>query len=183
MRVRPSHEEDAAFIERLFSLHHVATYLNAPTRDQIVRSINGSGENFIVDVDGEAAGNVLLRRNGFLADVAILAVARPGCGVGTFALRWALEQAFKQWRVHRVFLETREDNEAMCGLAERFGFVREGVYRDGFQDERTGRYFNLCPYGLLEDEYSARAASNRDRIPSPSTTDHRGEAREPSSGS
>lgn len=154
MRVRPSHEEDAAFIERLFSLRHVATYLNAPTLEQILRSIkHDSGENFIVDVDGEAAGNVLLRRNGFLADVAILAVAQPGCGVGTFALRWALEQAFTQWRVHRVFLETREDNEAMRGLAERFGFIQEGLYRDGFHYERTGQYFNICPYGLLEHEY------------------------------
>lgn len=153
MRVRPSCEEDAAFIERLFSLPYVSRYLNAPTREQILRSINDSGDNFIVEADGEAAGNVVLRRNGFMADVAVLATAQPGRGFGTFALRWALEHAFTQWRVHRVFLETREDNEAMRGLAERFGFVQEGMYRHGFHDERTGRYFNLCPYGLLENEY------------------------------
>ena len=153
MRVRPTVEQDAAFIERLFSLPHVSRYLNAPTREQIVRSINDSGENFIVEADGEAAGNVLLRRNGFMADVAVLATAQPGRGFGTFALQWCLDQAFTQWHVHRVFLETREDNEAMRRLAQRFGFVQEGMYRDGFHDERTGRYFNLCPYGLLEDEY------------------------------
>ena len=106
LSARRARTEDAAFIERLFSLPHVEQFLNAPSRDEILAALD-----------------------------------HANC------------RAFEELECHCMFLEVREDNGAMRGLAERFGFVQEGVYRDGFQNVRTGEFKNLCPYGMLEHEY------------------------------
>lgn len=154
LQIRQSREEDAAFIERLFSLPHVGEFLNAPARSEILTSIgHPDAENLILERDGAAAGNLVLYKQGFLVDVTVLAVAQPRCGLGTLGLQWALRRAFSELRAHRVFLEVREDNAVMRALVERLGFAQEGVYRDGFMQLGTGKYFNLCPYGMLEAEY------------------------------
>lgn len=154
--IRKAHEGDAAFIVRLFSLPHVRAFLNAPSREAIVAAVNHPNvENYLIEEDGEPAGNLVLRNHEFLIDIAVIAVAQQRRGAGTFGLRWAMEHAFTDLHAHRVFAETREDNTGTRRLLERLGFVQEGLYRDGFQDERTGEFKNLCPYGLLEDEYRA----------------------------
>lgn len=156
--VRQAREEDAGFIQRLFSLPHIREFLIVPTHDAIVATIGDSSvENAIVESDGEPAGNFVLCNHGFLIDVSVVVMAAQRTGAGTFALQWILERAFVGLKAHRVFLETREDNDAMRRLVERLGFVHEGTYRDGFQDERTGTFHNLCAYGMLEHEYRALA--------------------------
>lgn len=157
LSVREAHEDDAAFIRRLFMLPHARAFLNTPTRDAIVAAMDDPNtENYIVEEDEEPAGNLVLRHHGFLVDISVLVAARQRRGIGTFALRWAQRRAFEELKVHRLFLEVREDNVMTRRLVERLGFVQEGVYRDGFQDERTGQFKNLCPYGMLEGEYRSR---------------------------
>lgn len=115
-------------------------------------------ESYIVEDGGEPAGHLLLRNHGFLIDVAVIAMEHQRRGGGTYALRWALQRAFTELKGHRAFLETREDNDAIRRFVERLGFVQEGTYRDGFQDERSAAYFKLCAYGMLEHEYRALAS-------------------------
>jgi RimJ/RimL family protein N-acetyltransferase len=154
--IRKAQEDDAAFIQRLFSLPHAREFLNAPARDTIIASIERpNAENYIIEDGGEPVGNLVLHHHGFLVDVAVIVVTQQRRGAGTFGLQWALGHAFTDLQAHRVFAETREDNVGTRRLLERLGFVQEGLYRDGFQDERTGEFKNLCPYGLLEDEYRA----------------------------
>jgi RimJ/RimL family protein N-acetyltransferase len=154
-------QEDAAFIGRLFSLPHVAAFLNAPSPDAVGSTIADAGADVYIIRDGTGSiGNLVLRNHGFLVDVSIIAVAAPRRGVGSCALEFALRRAFEELAAHRAFLEVREDNVAMRALAERFGFVQEGTYRDGFFDERTQTFHNLCPYGLLENDYRRRVAES-----------------------
>lgn len=154
--MRETHEDDAAFIRRLFLLPHAVEFLNTPTREMIVGSIDEpSVENYVIEDGGEPIGNVVLRNHGFLVDISVIVVEQPRRGAGTFGLRWAMHHAFNELQAHRVFLETREDNAGTRRLVERLGFTQEGTYRDGFQDERTGAFANLCAYGMLEDEYRA----------------------------
>lgn len=154
--MREAHEDDAAFIRRLFLLPHAREFLNTPSVEMIVGSMDEpSVENFIIEDDGEPTGNLVLRNHGFLVDISVIVVEQPRRGAGTFGLRWAMHHAFEELQAHRVFLETREDNALTRRLVQRLGFVHEGTYRDGFQDERTGAFLNLCAYGMLEDEYRA----------------------------
>jgi diamine N-acetyltransferase len=156
--IREAHEDDARFIRELFLLPHARAFLNTPTREMIVATMDDPAvENYIIEDDGEPAGNLVLRNHGFLVDVSVIVVAHQRRGAGAYALQWALEHAFAELGAHRVFLETREDNEVIRRLVERLGFVQEGTYRHGFQDERSGTYHNLCAYGMLEHEYQALA--------------------------
>lgn len=156
--IREAHQDDAGFIRRLFLLPRAREFLNTPTREMIVATMDDpSVENYIIEDGGDAAGNFVLRNHGFLIDISIVIVANQRRGAGSFALEWALRHAFVGVKAHRVFLETREDNSVIRRLVERLGFVQEGTYRDGFQDERTGGYHNLCAYGMLESEYRALA--------------------------
>lgn len=152
--IREAHEDDAAFIQRLFSLPHASEFLNMPTREMILAAMNDpSVENYIIEDNGEPIGNLVLRNHGFLVDISVIVVAQQRRGAGTFGLQWVLDRAFTDLHAHRVFAETREDNVGTRRLLERLGFLQEGLYRDGFRGERTGEFKNLCPYGLLEDEY------------------------------
>lgn len=114
-----------------------------------------AAEHYVIEEAGAPCGYFLLHHHGFLVDVGSIVAARQGRGAGTFGMQWAMHHAFIELKAHRVFLETREDNTTTRRLVERLGFVQEGTYRDGFQDERTGAFHNLCPYGMLEHEYRA----------------------------
>lgn len=152
--IREAHEEDAAFIRRLFTLPHARAFLNTPSLDMIVAGMdNPNSEVYIIEAAGESVGHLVLHHHGFLVDVAVVVAAHQRRGIGTFALEWAKQRAFEELKAHRIFLEVREDNADTRRLVERLGFVQEGVYRDGFEDERTGEFKNLCPYGMLEDDY------------------------------
>jgi RimJ/RimL family protein N-acetyltransferase len=152
--MREAHEDDAAFIRQLFTMPHVREFLNAPSREMIVAGMeNPNSEVYVIEADGEPAGNLVLHHHGFLVDIGLVVAAYQRRGIGSFALRWALHRSFSELHAHRVFLEVREDNAGTRRLVERLGFIQEGVYRDGYQDQRTGEFKNLCPYGILEDEY------------------------------
>jgi diamine N-acetyltransferase len=60
---------------------------------------------------------------------------------------------FDEQSAHRAFLEVYAHNTRARKLYERFGFTYEGTYRDGARNPRTGRYEDLCIYGLLDNEY------------------------------
>lgn len=155
--VRDALEDDVPFIVSLFDHAHVAEILNAPPPAMVGSSFDDPNtENYIVEADGEPVANLLVGNLEWLFELRILAVAAPRLGAGTFAVEWALEHAFETCGAHRVFCEVREDNPRMIAILERLGFTREGMYRDGFRNARTGEYRNLFPYGMLESEYHAR---------------------------
>jgi RimJ/RimL family protein N-acetyltransferase len=114
-----------------------------------------SAENYIVEADGEPAGNFIIGNHEWLFDFRLLAIAMPGRGAGTFALQWGLQHAFGTSGAHRVFCEVREDNLRTIAILERLGFTREGTYRDGFRNAQTGEYHDLYPYGILQRDYYA----------------------------
>jgi N-acetylglutamate synthase-like GNAT family acetyltransferase len=114
--MREAHEDDAAFIRQLFAMPHVREFLNAPSREMIVAGMeNPNSEVYIIETDGEAAGNLVLHHHGFLVDVALVIAAYQRRGIGTFALRWALHRSFAELHAHRVFLEVRAPGGSSSG--------------------------------------------------------------------
>jgi ribosomal protein S18 acetylase RimI-like enzyme len=54
-----------------------------------------------------------------------------------------------------MWLETYDFNDKAIHLYEELGFVREGLQRDIYRDERG--WLSELLYGVLEDEYAALA--------------------------
>jgi RimJ/RimL family protein N-acetyltransferase len=135
---------------------HVTGLLNVPSVQEVVgRSQRVSSDDFVaVDSAGNPVGLLLLDRlHSWLCEMSRIVAVREHEGIGSFIMGWALRYAFDEHHVHRVFLEVHERNVRARRLYEHFGFTQEGTYRDGFRNPESGRFENLCPYGLLEADY------------------------------
>ncbi|TAM56380.1 GNAT family N-acetyltransferase [bacterium] len=150
-RVRPAREDDVSFIVRLHELEHVQKFLKAPAEDDIRRAFASDRvKQFILEQGGEPAGLMLLDYfEDWLVELRRIAVARPGTGLGTFAIRWALDHAFNERGAHRVYLSVAAANERARALYGRLGFVLEGTSRHGFRNHVSCAYEDLCSYGCL----------------------------------
>ena len=77
--------------------------------------------------------------------------AAQGRGVATIATGIVLKKAFKEYGLHRVYLNVFSDNERAIELYERCGFRFEGEFREHLI--KGGKYMNWKWYGMLENEY------------------------------
>ena len=84
---------------------------------------------------------------GYIADV-----EHEGKGYVTEAVRGVLRTLFTQLGAHRVRLECDETNLRSLRVAERCGFVREGLIRET-KRHADGSYTGDVHYGLLRSEY------------------------------
>lgn len=78
-------------------------------------------------------------------------------GVATEVVARTLEIAFDELEMHRVVLRIAEGNRASERVAEKLGFVREGILREEIRVR--GTWLDHSVWGLLEHEYRR----NRDR--------------------
>jgi ribosomal-protein-serine acetyltransferase len=82
-----------------------------------------------------------------------LAEEFTGRGIMTAAVRAYARHAFGMWGLHRMELRAAVGNTRSQAVAERAGFVREGVLRGA---ERVGdRHHDLVVYGALATEWKA----------------------------
>jgi RimJ/RimL family protein N-acetyltransferase len=109
-----------------------------------------------VELEGALAGSMSVRFDYWeegIADVGYwVAPWARRRGVATRSLglvaRWALAHP----RVGRLQLRAAVENTASCGVAERVGFRREGVFRAGRRNLRTGERIDFALYSLLPGE-------------------------------
>lgn len=77
-----------------------------------------------------------------------------GKGYASEAVRLVIEYSFSELNLHRLQLYVVDYNETAIKLYEKFGFKREGVFREfGFRD---GRHYDQFLYGLLRSEWESR---------------------------
>ena len=118
--------------------------------------ITGTSLHFaIVDESNEYLGTISLKdidvENGN-AEYAITTRAKAhGRGVAFKATGELLRKAFKEYGLHRVYLNVFDDNIAAIKLYEKCGFVFEGEFRDHFKI--GDGYRNWKWYRMLESEY------------------------------
>ncbi|MFW6140937.1 MAG: GNAT family N-acetyltransferase [Candidatus Saliniplasma sp.] len=74
-----------------------------------------------------------------------------GKGLGTEALELWIDYLFENSNIHKIALRTYSFNIRMKRVAEKLGFVEEGVEREIKRWE--GRYIDLVDYGLLRREW------------------------------
>lgn len=89
--------------------------------------------------------------------IALIPAARQR-GLGTDTVRVLCSYAFATLGLHRLQIDTLADNEAMLRIADRVGFVREGVHRHSAWV--TGSFLDEVTCGLLSAEWSSTLAAN-----------------------
>ncbi|WP_077211076.1 GNAT family N-acetyltransferase [Bacillus dakarensis] len=80
-----------------------------------------------------------------------LAENAQGKGIISRAVRALIHFAFNQLGLHRIEIRCGEKNEKSRAIPERFGFIREGIIRDG--EKLNGDFHNLIVYGMLKNEW------------------------------
>jgi RimJ/RimL family protein N-acetyltransferase len=75
-----------------------------------------------------------------------------GKGFATEAVKASLTFLFEDLNAHKVVAKARETNVKSFRLAERCGFVKEGLLRDNAR-KKDGTLVGLLYYGMLESEY------------------------------
>ncbi|MGH4123651.1 MAG: GNAT family N-acetyltransferase [Clostridium sp.] len=74
-----------------------------------------------------------------------------GKGYGAEALKLTMEFGFQELNFHKIQLTVLEYNEPAIKLYEKFGFKREGVYREFIH--RDGKRYDMYLYGILRSEW------------------------------
>ncbi len=108
--------------------------------------------SFTIFLEEEIVGNISLMGYEALADLAEVGywLRSDLCGRGlmTEATRALVDFGFDRVGCHRLELRAAESNPGSIRVAEKVGFVREGLLRDANRAPDGGRY-NMHIFGLL----------------------------------
>lgn len=111
----------------------------------------------IVDINSQThIGNISLQEINYIdgsAELAFLIGEKEfwGKGYATEAAEILMNHAFFQLNLNRLYLGTADDNIRMQKLAEKLGFVQEGVRRHALF--KSGKYHDIIEYGKLREEH------------------------------
>jgi diamine N-acetyltransferase len=140
----------------LHAAPHARAHVHAPAEADVRATVDEPGceRRIILDHDGTPIGfwSLAVHGDGWLVELVRIVTIAPRRGIGSWALRRMVDRAFDDLGAHRVYLEVTADNAGARALYEREGFVLEGTFRDGYRDEKTGTFKDLCAYGLLARE-------------------------------
>lgn len=132
--------------------------LRAYVKQRLLQFVNGEGYHLGIWYQDALVG-ILDYRLDSRRDIVELGywldAAMQGKGVVTLACRTMLRHAFEEHQVHKVVISCATDNMRSRAVAERLGFVQEGILRQA--DRLHGRYVDGVFYGLLVDEWHAQA--------------------------
>lgn len=166
VRVRPFRPEE---IERVWNAHRavrgergISTPRGAKQRLQrLVRhsgSFVGNVLYLAVETNAKLVGEVDVRRvsTGLPSGVVELGIdlydeRSRGKGFGTEAVALVIGHLFGAEEAERIEARTAVDNDAMCRLLAKLGFVREGVLR-GYMARGSGRS-DYALYALLRSDW------------------------------
>jgi len=151
---RPLTNDDIPFVLHLHALDHVREFLEAPTEERVRAALEaGSPAQIIIESASRPLGLILLDYyDDWLVEFRRLAVAEPNRGIGSAAMRWVIKHAFGERRENRINLEVASRNDGARHLYERFGFVHEGTFREGYRNHASRKFEDSCIYGLLRRE-------------------------------
>jgi len=80
-----------------------------------------------------------------------------GGGLASEALQAMIEFGFDQMELHRLEADTDPRNAASIALLEKFGFVKEGFFRERWRVH--GQWLDSDMLGLLKSDYARRGGS------------------------
>ena len=166
MHLRKLREEDAEgmleWMHESDAQEHFRFNSEAMTRADAVffiqHSFSETVQHYAIadDSDVHYLGTVSLkdidRKNGTAEYAMSLRSSARQKGFGTEATKRILRIAFKELRLHRVWLTVVDNNTAACLMYEKCGFRLEGIMRDHLLIHGERRNWKI--YGILAEEYA-----------------------------
>jgi ribosomal-protein-serine acetyltransferase len=132
--------------------------LRAYVRQRLLQFINGEGYHLGIWHQDALIGILDYRPNWRNRSIELgywLDEAMQGKGIVTRACRTMVRYAFEEHQAHKVVISCAIDNPRSRAVAERLGFVQEGILRQVVR--LHNRYVDGVSYGLLIDEWRAQA--------------------------
>ena len=86
-------------------------------------------------------------------------------GYGTASMKSALERAFNEYNLYRVWVDIPEHNIAALNICNHLGFVHEGTLRKSRPHE--GSRFDSVVMGMLATEFAQLASSKEPETQTP----------------
>src|SRR6266567_2983388 len=133
--------------------------LRAYVKQRLLQFVEGSGYHLGIWYQDALVGLLDYRLNGRTRSVELgywLDAAMQGKGIVTQACRTMLRLAFEEHQMHKVVISCATDNRRSRAVAERLGFVQEGILRQA--DRLYDRYVDMVFYGLLKVEWNAETS-------------------------
>ncbi|WP_371134678.1 UDP-4-amino-4,6-dideoxy-N-acetyl-beta-L-altrosamine N-acetyltransferase [Phenylobacterium sp.] len=85
-----------------------------------------------------------------------------GRGIGAFVEYWMIEQVFTGLGLAKLWCEVLVDNEPVWKMHEKFGFVREALFRR--HALKGGALVDVVGLGLLAEDWAAIRDASRERL-------------------
>jgi ribosomal-protein-serine acetyltransferase len=131
--------------------------LRVYVKQHLLQFVEGSGYHLGIWYQDDLVGLLDYRLNGRNCSVELgywLDAVMQGQGIVTQACRIMVRHAFEVHQMHKVVISTAIDNPRSRAVAERLGFVQEGILRQ--VGRLRDRYVDVVFYGLLVDEWRTR---------------------------
>lgn len=110
---------------------------------------------WMIEYEGGPAGLLMIKhidhRNQSCSLGCLVAPDIWGYGIGPKALQYGLAFGFDELNMNRVHFETSAENTRIQRIADRLGFLLEGVRRQAFF--RNGKFLDILEYAILRAEY------------------------------
>lgn len=132
--------------------------LRVSMKQHLLQFVEGSGYHLGIWYQEALVGLLDYRLNGRNRSAELgywLDATLQGKGIVTQACRTMVRHAFEVHQVHKVVISCAIDNPRSRAVAERLGFVQEGILRQA--GRLYDRYVDMVFYGLLVDEWCTRA--------------------------
>jgi ribosomal-protein-serine acetyltransferase len=133
-----------------------ATALRSFIRSSLEGFAAGTQVQTYIRVDGRLVGSCGLRVSSYARSAEVgywLDGGHEGRGVASRSVRALVSAAFRERRLVRMELRTAVDNARSRALAERLGFVNEGVQRGA--QTFSNRRVDMVVYAVLATEWRA----------------------------
>lgn len=132
--------------------------LKAYVKQRLLQFVNGEAYHLGIWYQDALVGILDYRLNWRSRSVELgywLDEAMQGKGIVTAACCTMVRHAFEELQMHKVVISCATDNPRSRAVAERLGFVQEGILRQA--DRLHDRYVDMVFYGLLKEEWNAEA--------------------------
>jgi len=165
--LRPSRDSDTHAIRAVYSEGDIRSWMGwagelpdeAEAQANIARAARAWEEGtwavfLIVEAaTDEVIGGVNLRFGDYdIAEISyFLSAPNRGHGFATRAVRLVVQWAFDELGIERIELRVHPANTASCRVAERAGFIREGIERSS-RSWPDGSRFDSTVYSLLPSD-------------------------------
>jgi len=137
--------------------------LKAYVKQRLLHFVEGSGYHLGIWYQDALVGIVDYRLNWRGRNVELgycLDATMQGKGIVTQACRTMVRHAFEEHQLRKVVISCAIDNPRSRAVAERLGFTQEGILRQA--DRLHDRYMDMVFYGLLKEEWHARAGLSQE---------------------